>query len=308
MLERMTSILGFDTESSLPPHAVIAAGGHFVGGYVSDTPGKNMTKEAYQAYRAAGLSVILFAENGEQDWQMSAAEAHAFGQRCRVLANAIGHGPSRPIFVSIDTELSPAQIVGGADYVLNFARGAGGAAGGYGQNNLGRYCLAHGVSYWVQSAAWDDSAATHAQVFQCRRGPGQPLEGFNVVLPGTTFNVDYDWAVTADFGQDPLPTPPAPVPAPKPPAPKPTPAPVPPAPPAPTPTPKPPFGVAMQVPVLVRGNTGPTVAAVERLLSIPVTSVYDEAMAQALALFCARHNVAFANEVTHDIWCALLGV
>ena len=304
MLERMTSILGFDTESSLPPHAVIAAGGHFVGGYVSDTPGKNMTKEAYQAYRAAGLSVILFAENGEQDWQMSAADAHSFGQRCRALANAIGHGPSRPIFVSIDTELSPAQLINGCDYVLSFARGAGGAAGGYGQNNLGRYCLNHGVGYWFQSAAWDDGAPTHAQAFQCRRGPGQPLEGFNVVLPGTTFNVDYDWAVTADFGQDPLPTPPAPVPAPKPPAPKPTPTPV------PVPTPSAPVKVSMILPILLPGDVGVTVAAMQRLIGMPdpVSGRFDSTTAQALAKFEVEHSIATANGVGHDQWCGLLGV
>jgi hypothetical protein len=77
----MAEIAGIDFAYTHPnPAAVRAAGYQFVLGYVSNSPGKNLTAALASAYRAAGLGVGLV-------WETAADRVspgrRGSGRRCR---------------------------------------------------------------------------------------------------------------------------------------------------------------------------------------------------------------------------------
>src|SRR5882762_829373 len=120
-------IEGVDSSYCRPsPASLVAAGKHFYIGYVSPESGKNVTKAECDAFRAAGIDVVLVWEH-TANWALQGAEAgHSDGSSARNQADALGYPSTSVIYTAVDFDASASQIAGPVhDYLDAFAAAGG---------------------------------------------------------------------------------------------------------------------------------------------------------------------------------------
>lgn len=186
------AILGADYSGSRPSPAELAAAGvTWVSRYLSHSAWKNLTRAEAEALSAAGISIV-------SNWETTTTRAeagYAAGQQdardALAQATACGMPPGRPIYFSVDADVSPSSVTPyfqGVNSVLNKVR-----TGVYGSTAVCRALLADGLVAWTwrtMSTSWSG-------------GAGSPGE-FNIVQTGGTIinsDVDVNHAQTSDFGQ-----------------------------------------------------------------------------------------------------------
>jgi hypothetical protein len=99
----MAEIAGIDFAYTHPnPAAVRAAGYQFVIGYVSNSPGKNMTAVLASAYHAAGLGVGLVWETTADRVRSGAAGGAVDGAAASAQAKAIGYPADCHVYFAVD--------------------------------------------------------------------------------------------------------------------------------------------------------------------------------------------------------------
>lgn len=188
------SIFGVDLASPVTnPAAVKAAGAHFVCRYVS-TPGnpKNLSKHEADALKAAGLGVVVVFETTANRALAGHAAGASDAQTARQQAAACGAPSGRPIYFAVDFDAtghtaSVNAYLAGAASVLGKT-----GTGVYGGLAAVKAALDAGiVAYAWQTYAWSGGAwDKRAQLQQYENG--KTLAGHSV---------DYDRAMTADYGQ-----------------------------------------------------------------------------------------------------------
>src|SRR5206468_4010616 len=101
--EAMAEIAGVDFAYTHPnPAAVRAADYRFVMGYVSNSPGKNMTAALAQSYLAAGLGVGLVWETAADRVKSGGAGGGADGAAASAQAKAIGYPTNCHLYFAVD--------------------------------------------------------------------------------------------------------------------------------------------------------------------------------------------------------------
>lgn len=192
-------IEGVDYSTSRPnPWALKAAGKHFASRYVG--PGgkdKHLTRDEAVALSAAGVAIIANAEQ----WEDSALGGYAVGVAhalsAHTMAIACGMPPDRPIYFSVDFDVSVGQWNLVAQYFRGVASVIGlertGIYGGYwaitwaARDKLAKW-------FW-QTRAWstiDGSIKWHTRSMVQQYQNGVNFQGSDL---------DLDRATIADFGQ-----------------------------------------------------------------------------------------------------------
>jgi hypothetical protein len=169
-----TWIEGIDAAWSRPtPAQMTAAGKHFIVGYVSHDPAKNLTAAECLAYLDAGIAVGLVWETTSDRALAGAAGGAADGRQARQQARALGFPDDRPIFTAVDFLASVAQLAGPVrEYLAAFADAVGGVAlaGVYGGLDTVRYALNTKLVGWGwQTYAWSHGvwdARAYAQQYR----------------------------------------------------------------------------------------------------------------------------------------------
>jgi len=191
-----------------PSAAAVRAAGHaFVGRYVSpiaanDINGKNLLAAELKTLRAAGLSVILFAEQYAGRMREGAASGAADAQHFDAVTEALGM-TGAVMFCAADFDATPADQTGINSYLAA-------AAGVLGLKRVGIY-----GGYYVVKRALDAKRATYAcQTLAWSGGQwdtrAQMYQHLQIIVGGVS--VDLDESRAADFGQWPRPAPPKPKP------------------------------------------------------------------------------------------------
>jgi len=155
----MTWIEGIDAAWGRPtPAQLVAAGKHFIVGYVSHDPDKNLTRAECAAYLDAGIAVGLVWETTTERALSGEAAGAADGREARKQARALGFPDDRPIFTAVDFLASVGQLAGPVrQYLIAFADSVGGMAlaGVYGGIDTVRYALNTKIVGWGwQTYAW----------------------------------------------------------------------------------------------------------------------------------------------------------
>lgn len=178
----------------LSPAQLLAVGKTFVIGYVGqDTTGKNITRAEVDAYRAAGIAVLLVYEYSATAVHGGVSAGAADADLAVRQAQALGYPPGCAIAFAVDEDTTPNPAIV-YDYAHAFTarvRAAGYRSMVYGGLATVGYCLVHGLvdlawqTYAWSGGVWDPRAA----IRQVRNG---------VTIAG--MNVDLDIAMTADYG------------------------------------------------------------------------------------------------------------
>lgn len=196
-----------------PAQLVKAAGITFVCRYMSalaenDGNGKNLLKGELAELLGAGLSVVVVEESAAGRMKAGKAAGIADGQHALAVTAALGM-PDIPVYFACDFDAAPGDqtainaYLDGAASVIG--RGRTGIYGGYWP--LVRAAKAGTASWFWQTSAWSGDNV-----------PGHPddLGGFtrHIYQQGSVkvagIAVDFDQAMTADYGQHPRPAAPAP--------------------------------------------------------------------------------------------------
>lgn len=187
------TVLGIDYAWTHPDPAAIAADGYtFACRYLSRDSSKNLTLAEAQALAAHGVWCVANWEYTAQDALRGYAGGVADATLALRQATAAGMPPGRPIYFSVDWDVTPAQedsvtsYLAGADSVLGLS--ATGEYAGFYPLKVQRDA---GVSSWEwQPAAWSG---------------GQWEPQVNIRQTGTAtvggVQVDVNQAMTADYGQ-----------------------------------------------------------------------------------------------------------
>jgi hypothetical protein len=152
-------IEGIDAAWGRPtPAQLVTAGKHFIVGYVSHDPGKNLSAAECAAYLDAGVAVGLVWET-TSDRALDGAKAGGLdGRQARDQARALGFPDHLPIFAAVDFLASVVQLAGPVrEYLAAFADAVGGVdlAGVYGGLDTVRYALNTRLVGWGwQTYAW----------------------------------------------------------------------------------------------------------------------------------------------------------
>lgn len=171
------------------------AGHAFGGSYLSPDPSKNWSAACVSRWRQAGKALVFFWEatatralQGCEAGRADAAEGWAQGRRYGM----------RVLFLTVDFDESPSQAPAVASYFRCADQQIGAShVGGYGGYwTISRLFAAHLIAYGMQTYAWSGGLWD----------PRAQLQQY-----GGTSAVDYDRALTADYGQTPY-TPPRPKP------------------------------------------------------------------------------------------------
>lgn len=169
-------IEGIDAAWGRPtPAQLAAAGKHFIIGYVSHDPAKNLSAAECTAYLDAGIAPGLVWET-VADRALAGPDAGLVdGREARRQARALGFPDDRPIFTAVDFQATGVQLAGPVRaYLSAFAFGVGGTAlaGVYGGLATVAYALDHGLVAWGwQTYAWSGGVwDPRAQVRQYRNG------------------------------------------------------------------------------------------------------------------------------------------
>lgn len=192
-----------------PIAALTAAKVSFVARYLSaypanDTNGKNLLAGEKNALLAAGIAIVVVAEEGAGRMKSGHPAGVTDGTHARTVTKALGMA-TIPVYFACDFDATPADQIA-IDAYLD------GAASVIGHARTGIY-----GGYWPVKRALDDGKATYAwQTVAWSGGQWDTRanlrQGLQITVGGVT--VDVDHAMTADFGQWPRPA--APVPPPRP--------------------------------------------------------------------------------------------
>jgi hypothetical protein len=180
--------------------AVKAAGYGFVGRYISpsianDSNGKNLLPAELAELHAAGLAVILFAESAAGRMKAGRAAGVADAQHAQAVTAALGMHDA-PVYFACDFDAAESDqpainaYLDGTASVIGLARN--GMYGGY--YPLQRAFNAGKITYGCQTLAWSGG----------QWDPRAHVRQHGSVRVGG-ITVDYDEAMTADFGQWPRP-------------------------------------------------------------------------------------------------------
>jgi len=162
----MTWIEGIDAAWSRPtPAQVVAAGKHFIVGYVSHDVLKNLTRDECLAYLDAGIAVGLVWETTRERSLSGRAGGIPDGIEARRQARAIGFPDSRPIGFTVDFNATAQQLeslVG--PYGTAFREGVT-TSGVYGGKRTIKYFADKKLAdhFW-QTYAWSTAGTTIAQM------------------------------------------------------------------------------------------------------------------------------------------------
>lgn len=180
----------------LTPAQVRAAGKTFVVGYVGqDTTGKNLTKSEVDAYRAAGVAVLLVYEYSATAVHGGASAGTTDADLAVRQAQALGYPQGCAIAFAVDEDTSPNPSIVDA-YARAFTarvRAAGYRSMVYGGLATVRRCADLGLTdlQW-QTYAWSGTPTTW-----------DPRVAIRQVQNGVTIagkDVDLDTAMTTDYG------------------------------------------------------------------------------------------------------------
>lgn len=184
---------GIDYSFARPaPSAIRAAGFRFAGRYL-DPGSKGLTRAEAAALAAQGVWVICTYET-TATWMLGGYSAgQEAGREARSLGKAAGMPDGRPVFFAADFDATPAQLAAVDDCLDGAASVLGrDATGIYGGLAAVQHAMEAGACHWAwQACAWSGGVwYGGAQVRQT---------AINGELDGQA--IDYDTAVTADYGQ-----------------------------------------------------------------------------------------------------------
>jgi Domain of unknown function (DUF1906)/N-acetylmuramoyl-L-alanine amidase len=168
------------------PVALRAAGYTGVVRYLSHTSAKAISAAELVALHAAGLSVALVWQDSATVALKGATQGAADGEAANVMADALGWGPSRPIYFAVDFDVVASQLPA----VLAYLRGAatGRPVGVYGSAWL-LDRVGSAARYFWQPQAWSlGKVSPMAMLLQHTGDQRIPETDHNDVLKGTT-----DW-------------------------------------------------------------------------------------------------------------------
>lgn len=188
-------IEGVDYSWSRPdPTRLAAAGKKFACRYLSYTASKNLTAAEARRLHAAGVATVANWEATADGWRGGGKAGAQHAIEAKRLAAELGIPADRPIYFSIDTDTSNADLSGPVAEYLAAAAAVLGAArvGVYGGIRTVRYALDHGLARWAwQTYAWSGGQwDSRAHIQQYRNG---------VTLAGA--DVDLNRATVLDYGQ-----------------------------------------------------------------------------------------------------------
>lgn len=188
-------IEGVDYSWSRPePLRLAAAGKKFACRYLSFTASKNLTAAEARRLHAAGIATVSNWEAAADGWRGGANAGRQHAAEAARLARECGAPPDRPIYFSIDSDASPAELAGPVTAYLRACADVVGRekVGVYGGIRTVRYALDHGLARWAwQTYAWSGGKwDSRAHIQQYRNG---------VTLAGA--NVDLNRATVPDYGQ-----------------------------------------------------------------------------------------------------------
>lgn len=158
------------------------------------TSGKHLTASEAQTLSAAGISIVANAE-GAADGLLGGWNAGvSWASSAEIHFRNCGMPPDRPIYLSVDFDVTSAQwptvanALRGAASVLGAAR-----VGVYGGRRAIEWARRDGVARWYwQTYAWSSGVWV----------PGNHIEQYlNGVTIAGTGSVDLDRALTSDYGQ-----------------------------------------------------------------------------------------------------------
>jgi len=191
----MAEVEGVDYSWARPsPAKLFSAGKRFACRYLSNTPGKNLTRSEAQALSTAGLAVV-------SNWEAAAGDARG-GFQAGVTnareadrqARACGMPAERPIYFSVDFDATTGELNSAVDAYLR------GVASVVGVNRVGVY----GGYRTIEWAARTGRAAWLWQTYAWSSGRWHPRAHIrqyrnNVTVAGAA--VDLNRAMTGDYGQ-----------------------------------------------------------------------------------------------------------
>lgn len=186
---------GVDYAFSRPsPPRLYAAGKHFACRYGGPgTSDKHLTAAEAQALTAAGLAVVANAE-GAADGLLGGWTVGAdWARRADAHFRACGMPPDRPIYLSVDFDVTAAQWPAVADALR-------GAASVLGANRVGVYG-SYDCMVWARR---DNAARWFWQTYAWSGGRWAPKNDIEQYRNGVTLaggTLDLDRALTADYGQ-----------------------------------------------------------------------------------------------------------
>ena len=172
------------------PAELVAAGKYFACRYLSNNPGKNLTRAEADTGAAAGLWWIVVWEEHGGGLTVPPAECAAESIR---QAQALGIPAGRPIYAAVDWDAQPGEFGGIETFLRGFqAHLAPYIAGVYGSERVCCAMLDRGAVAWAwQTYAWSNGLLDpRAKVYQYRN---------NIELVGA--QVDLDRAYFNDYGQ-----------------------------------------------------------------------------------------------------------
>lgn len=181
--------------------ALKALGVTFIGRYVSDYPGKNLTLPEAQRLAAAGIDLVTNWENDVNDWAGGYNQGVAFAKRALAQHTACGGPTGRSerwgVFFSVDEKVNPDDptlhaYFQGANSVLSVAH-----TGAYAQTSVLRTLRSLGlIGCGERGGTWRSMST-----FGLPEGLGNPGE-FDIEQTGF-FNPSYDRNVanSTNFGQ-----------------------------------------------------------------------------------------------------------
>lgn len=179
---------------------MVAAGKHFIVGYVSRDKSKNITRAECVAAHAAGITVCLVWETTSNRALSGTSGGMVDGPEARRQANALGFPADRPIYVAVDFDATAAELLTAVGPYLR-AFGPTALVGVYGGLRTVKYVLDHHfAAYGWQTYAWSQDAH-HVVQWDPRAQARQYSNGVHIAGHDT----DLDRAVATDFGQWPAP-------------------------------------------------------------------------------------------------------
>lgn len=179
---------------------MVAAGKHFIVGYVSRDKSKNITKAECVAAHAAGIAVCLVWETTSTRALSSTSGGMVDGKEARRQATALGFPATRPIYVAVDFDATAAELLTAVGPYLRVF-GPTALVGVYGGLRTVKYALDHQfAAYGWQTYAWSQDSH-HVVQWDPRAQARQYSNGVHIAGHDT----DLDRAVATDFGQWPAP-------------------------------------------------------------------------------------------------------
>lgn len=181
---------------------LVAAGKHFIVGYVSRDPSKNITRAECDAAHAAGITVCLVWETTSTRALSATGGGMVDGREARRQATALDFPADRPIYVAVDFDATAAELLTAVGPYLR-AFGPTALVGVYGGLRTVKYALDHHfAAYGWQTYAWSQDIH-HVVQWDPRAQVRQYSNGYHLAGHDT----DLDRAYVADFGQWPAPQP-----------------------------------------------------------------------------------------------------